>query len=112
MESDIGTFTPKGLSFSGSNPKAQCIINEVLKLLQPINATQLKLGAEVSDLIVFVDKGVPISSLENLNEKLFVFHHTNGDTMTVENTDQLDLCTAVWAATSYAFAALDDQLPR
>jgi carboxypeptidase Q len=112
MESDIGTFTPYGLSYSGTNPTAQCIVNEVLKLLKPINATQLVLDNKNSDISVFMKKGVPGSSLENLNEKYFYYHHSNGDSMTVEDPKMLDLCTAVWAATSYAFASLDDMLPR
>ena len=41
--------------------------------------------------------GVPGGSLDNANGKYFYFHHTNGDTMTVEDPDTLDLCAAVWA---------------
>jgi hypothetical protein len=38
MESDEGTFTPHGLSFSGS-PTAGCILQEILKLTAGINTT-------------------------------------------------------------------------
>ncbi len=112
MESDIGTFTPYGLSYSGTSPTAQCIVNEVLQLLKPINATQLVLDIEGSDIVLFIQKGVPGSSLENKNDNYFYYHHSNGDSMTVEDPKMLDLCTAVWAATSYAFASLEDMLPR
>ncbi|CAG2105142.1 unnamed protein product [Medioppia subpectinata] len=112
MESDIGTFTPFGISFSGTNTTAQCIVNEVLKALNPINATHMSLGKDGSDIDFLMAAGVPGSSLDNRHETYFYYHHSNGDTMTVEDSHQLDLCTAVWAATSYAFAALDDMLPR
>ena len=112
MESDGGTFTPLGLSFSGKNPTAQCIVNEILKSLNPINATRMTLSDEGSDIDTLMAEGVPGSSLDNANEKYFDFHHSNGDTMTVEDSHTLDLCTAVWAVTSYAFASLEQMLPR
>ncbi|CAG2176510.1 unnamed protein product, partial [Oppiella nova] len=112
MESDIGTFTPLGITFSGTNSTAQCIVNEILQSLNTINATKLTLNEEGSDIDYLMAAGVPGSSLDNAHETYFYYHHSNGDTMTVEDSHQLDLCTAVWAATSYAFAALDDLLPR
>ena len=113
MESDGGTFTPLGLSFSGTNPTAQCIVNEVLKALKPLNASRLSLSADVgSDIETLEAIGVPGGSLDNADEKYFDFHHSNGDTMTVEDSHTLDMCTAVWAVTSYAFASLEQLLPR
>ncbi|XP_054158513.1 uncharacterized protein LOC128956825 [Oppia nitens] len=97
MESDMGTFRPTGISYWGQNPTAQCIVNELLKTLKPINATQLS---------------VPGGSLDTRNQKYFYFHHTDGDTMTVQNRRDLDLCTAVWASIAYGLASIDDQLPR
>ena len=35
-----------------------------------------------------------------------------GDTMSVLNADDLDLCTALWAVTVYSVASLDTLLPR
>ncbi|XP_054158520.1 carboxypeptidase Q-like [Oppia nitens] len=112
MESDIGTFTPTGITYSGQNPTAQCIVNQILQSLKPINASQLRIGSEGSDIELLMGKGVPGSSLDNRNDRYFYFHHSAGDTMTVENRRDLDLCTAVWAATAYGLASIDDQLPR
>lgn len=112
MEADAGTFSPYGLTFSGDNRLAQCIVNEVLKSLKCINSSRLILSEEGSDIDVLMKEGVPGSSLDTANERYFDFHHTNGDTMSVLNTKDLDLSTAVWAVTSYAFAALDHNLPR
>jgi carboxypeptidase Q len=112
MESDDGTFKPIGLSYSGKNLTGQCIVNEVLQLLRSINATKLYLEEDGSDIYLFMDRGVPGSSLLNQNDNYFYYHHSNGDTMTVENSDALDLCTVVWTVTSYVFANIDQMLPR
>lgn len=112
MESDIGTFTPLGITYSGSNLTAQCVVHEILKLMAPINATRLTLAAEGSDTELFADRGVPITSLDTANDKYFYFHHTDGDMMTVESRDDLDKCTALWTAVAYALAAIEGLLPR
>lgn len=111
MESDIGTFTPLGLSFKGSE-KAAVIMKEVMRLLDPIKASKLTLTNVGGDIVFWVKDGVPGASLDNANSKYFYFHHSNGDTMTVEDPDTLDLCAAVWAVVAYTVADLDDMLPR
>lgn len=60
----------------------------------------------------WMSSGVPGASLANHNEKYFNFHHSGGDTMTVQNPTEMDNCLAVWAATSYAVANLEQMLPR
>ena len=84
-----------------------------ISLLSPINATRLELSDDVgSDIAVWSNTGVPRASLLNKNEKYFWFHHSNGDTMTVENSDDLDKCLALWAAVSYVVADLSVNLSR
>lgn len=112
MESDGGTFKPHGLRFTATNNTTICIAKEILKLFEPINATRLQTGASVPDLEEWVKKGVPGASLSAINDKYFYFHHTEGDTMTVMNSGDLDLCTAFWAGVSYVFANISLQLPR
>lgn len=110
MESDIGTFTPTGIDFTG-NANATKIMTEVLKLLQSINASILDGGGEGTDISPWMSAGVPGASLKNLNDKYFYFHHSNGDTMTVQDPVAMNLCSAVWAVTAYVVADLDDMLP-
>ncbi|KAH9420840.1 hypothetical protein DERP_001271 [Dermatophagoides pteronyssinus] len=112
MESDIGTFTPRGITYSGKNSTSQCTLWEILQLMHPINATTLTISTEGSDVQAFYENGVPISSLDTANDKYFYFHHTQGDTMTVEQPDDLDKCQALWTSVSYALAMLDDRLSR
>lgn len=111
MESDGGTFTPTGLSYSGSNRTAQCTMWAIMQLMSPLKATALSLAADGSDVMYLYADGAPVSSLQNENGRYFLYHHTAGDTMTVLNRTQIDQCQALWTATAYAVAALEDILP-
>lgn len=111
MESDIGTFKPNGLRFTGK-PEAFTVMEKVMSLLKPINASSLYHGADGGDVSFWILNGVPGGSLSNDNARYFYFHHTHGDTMAVENADELDLCAAVWAVVAYVIADLDEMLPR
>jgi len=111
MESDIGTFMPEGISFTGGD-KAVAIMREVMSLLKPINVTNLRVENVGGDITFWVRDGVPGGVLDNANSKYFYFHHSNGDTMTVQDPDAMDLCAAVWAVVAYTVADLDELLPR
>ncbi|MCI4374424.1 hypothetical protein PGIGA_G00006120 [Pangasianodon gigas] len=111
MESDMGTFAPVGLQFTGSD-KARAIMKEVMKLLAPINVTSLEKHGEGTDINMWMQAGVPGASLHTADSKYFWFHHTEGDTMTVQNPAEMNLCSAVWAVVSYVVADLEEMLPR
>ncbi|XP_076465000.1 carboxypeptidase Q-like [Babylonia areolata] len=112
MESDIGTFRPRGIAFTG-NRNATKIMKVLLKtLLAKIGATQLTSPAEVSDIPWWIENGVPGGSLLNDNKDYFFYHHSNADMMTVENAHVLDLCSAVWAVVAFSVADMEDMLPR
>ncbi|XP_013138556.1 PREDICTED: carboxypeptidase Q-like isoform X1 [Papilio polytes] len=112
MESDEGTFAPLGLAVAGTQ-EARCIVAEILKLFDSINASTLvEDDSPGSDIAVIIKNGVPGASLHNANEKYFWFHHTEGDTMNVEDPDELDLCTAFWTAVSYIIADISVDIPR
>ncbi|XP_050678323.1 carboxypeptidase Q-like [Leptidea sinapis] len=112
MESDEGTFSPLGLVVAG-NEEARCIIAEILKLFESINASTLvESDSPGSDIAVIVKTGIPGASLHNANEKYFWFHHTEGDTMNVESPEELDLCAAFWTAVSYIIADISSDIPR
>lgn len=112
MESDEGTFAPLGLEVGG-NHRTRCIVAEVLRLFKSINATTLVEGdAPGSDIAIFTGSGIPGASLHNDNSKYFWFHHTKGDTMNVETTDNLDRGAALWTAVAYIIADLSVDIPR
>ncbi|XP_014364536.2 carboxypeptidase Q [Papilio machaon] len=110
MESDEGTFEPLGLDVSGSQ-NAVCIVAEVLKLFKPID--KLKVSSTVgSDITIFNSKGVPGASLLNKNERYFWYHHSNADTMDVQNKNDVVQCAAFLAAFSYVISDLTEDIPR
>ncbi|XP_072031524.1 carboxypeptidase Q-like [Amphiura filiformis] len=111
MESDMGTFTPTGMGFLG-NEQATAIAQEVIKLLAPINATTHKPTAEGGDISFWVKNNVPGGSLLNQNDRYFWFHHSDGDTMSVQDPHAMDLCAAAWTVFSYVIADMCDMLPR
>lgn len=112
MESDGGTFTPQGIAFSGT-PEALCIMQEVLKLLHRINATEVTTPTyDDADIGNWEQLGVPTGSLNNDNSHYFWYHHSNGDTLTVEDPDILDRCLALWTSVAYVIADIEERLPH
>lgn len=111
LESDDGTFDIQGLTFSGSKDAA-CIMHEVLKLSSALNASQLLMPDDGSDTFIFSSLGVTTGSLNSKDDVYFNYHHSNGDTMTVEDSGQLDRSLVFWAVTSYVVADLSVRLPR
>ncbi|XP_031985828.1 carboxypeptidase Q [Corvus moneduloides] len=111
MESDEGTFQPSGLGFSGS-AEARDIVKEIMTLLQPINVTDVYDNADGTDISYWMRDGVPGASLHNDINKYFWFHHSQGDTMTVQDPNQMNLCAAVWTVVSYVIADMEEMLPR
>jgi len=111
MESDLGTFTPQGIQFTGSDA-AMAMMTSVGQLLVPINASNVTTGGEGTDIDPWMNAGVPGASLLNANDRYFWFHHSQGDRMDVEDPVSLDLCAATWAVTALGVANLDTLLPR
>ncbi|OXB79880.1 UNVERIFIED_CONTAM: hypothetical protein H355_000910 [Colinus virginianus] len=111
MESDEGTFKPSGLAFTG-NAKARDIVREIMALLLPINITEVYDAADGTDINFWMRDGVPGASLRDDLSKYFWFHHSQGDTMTVQDPNQMNLCAAVWTVVSYIIADMEEMLPR
>lgn len=83
-------------------------------MFDSINATAMQPSKDNvgSDIEVFENMNIPGLSLLNRNEKYFWYHHTEADTMTVEDPDSLDLNTAMFAVISYIIADLSVELPK
>ncbi|XP_074540611.1 carboxypeptidase Q-like [Halichoeres trimaculatus] len=111
MESDLGTFAPVGLQFAGSDA-ARKVMEEVVKLLAPINTTKLEAHGEGTDIWPWMQAGVPGASLHVADSRYFWFHHSEGDTITVQDPQEMDLCSALWAVVAFVVADLQDMLPR
>ena len=111
FESDEGVFTPYGIQFTGSD-NAKAIMMQIGQLLKSINSSEVYNNGGGTDVNWWQNSGVPTASLANHNEKYFWFHHSDGDTMTVLDPVEMNLCSAVWAVYAYVLAAMEDPLPR
>lgn len=112
MESDFGTFAPMGLEVSG-NEMVQGVLQRIIsRLLSPLGDLKLKSPCTAPDISFWIKAGVPGAALLNQNEKYFYYHHTNADTMVVENPKSLDMNTALFAAVAYVLADISVDLPR
>lgn len=111
LESDGGTFTPLGLEFTGTT-EVKCILQKIMNLLAPLGEMKLRSPGTGPDIAEWIEAGVPGGALWNQNEKYFYYHHTNADTMLVEDPKSLDMGTALFAAVSYVLADLSVDLPR
>ncbi|XP_076183179.1 carboxypeptidase Q-like [Ptiloglossa arizonensis] len=111
MESDLGTFMPLGLEFTGTE-QVKCVLERIMRLLSPMGEMKLRNPNGGPDIENWVNAGVPGGSLWTSNEKYFYYHHSNADTMLVENPEALDRGTALFAAVSYLLADLSIDLPH
>ncbi|XP_022332112.1 carboxypeptidase Q-like [Crassostrea virginica] len=111
MESDDGTFMPLGFQFTGKSA-ARDIIEKTLEPLQKVRSIPLLSGGEGEDIDEWIKGGVPGGSIKTDPDKYFKFHHTNADTMTVQDPIEMNVCAALWTVVAYTVADLEDMLPR
>lgn len=111
IESDMGTFTPSGVGFSG-NAAATAIMKNIVSQLAPINASALTVGGGETDNGPWCNAGAPCATLDTLNQDYFKYHHSHGDQMSVQDTTAMDLAAATFAVTVWGVANLDQLLPR
>lgn len=111
FESDEGVFTPYGMVFTGT-PKAKAMMAQVGSLLKSVNSTGVYDNGGGTDVQWWRKNGVPTASIANHNERYFWFHHSDGDTMTVLDPVEMNLCSAVWAVYAYVLADMDNLLPH
>jgi carboxypeptidase Q len=111
MESDAGTFSPEGFSFTGSE-KAMALFEEFAPLLEPLGARRLKFGAGVSDIMNLVPRGVPVMGLDVDREKYFWYHHTAADTIDKLDVTEFNRCATAMAIMAYVVADMPERLPR
>lgn len=112
IESDYGLFQPLGYNFAGSD-RGACITQEILKLFEGVNFTKFERRERVgSDISLLSDLHVPTLDFVTDSDKLFWYHHADSDTMSAVDSDELDKCLAVYAASAYVIADLSQNLYR
>ncbi len=110
IESDEGTFKPKGFNIEGSK-ELMLWAQMVSPLLDACGATEMKEGFAGADVGPLKEKyGTPLLGLVVDTTKYFWYHHTNADTMDKLNPRELNECAAAMAIV--AFVAADaERLP-
>ena len=87
------------------------MLAEVLKLFTSVNATNFGDSDPGPDIGVWTSQGIPGIGLYNANSKYFWFHHTEGDTLNVLDSDVLDAAGGFWTAVAYILANIENDLP-
>jgi len=111
MESDAGTFAPRGFGLAGP-AEALAVVKEIGKLLSPIGADSVHDGSDEADIGPLMELGVPGMGLDVDGTRYFWYHHTQGDTLDKLDPAELARCVAAMAVMAYVVADLPERLPR
>ncbi|MGD8328674.1 MAG: M28 family peptidase, partial [Acidobacteriota bacterium] len=69
-------------------------------------------GGGGADIGPIVRRGVPGMELEVDGTRYFWYHHTDADTMTVIDANEMARCVAALAVIAYVVADMPQRLPR
>ena len=109
IESDAGVFKPTGFGFGGTD-EAYETVSEIGKLLERIEAGEIRRGGGGADIGPLMNKGVPGMGLNVDGSKYFWYHHTAADTMDKLDPKEVNLCVASMAVMAYVAADLDERI--
>jgi carboxypeptidase Q len=111
IESDAGVFKPLGFGFGGSD-SAYTIVQRIGKLLDPIDAGEIRRGGGGADIGPLMREGVPGMGLDVDGARYFWYHHTDADTIDKLDPREVAECVAAVAVMAYVVADLPAKLPR
>jgi carboxypeptidase Q len=111
VESDAGTFKPRGYDFGGS-AKGLEMARELCSLLGKIDASSCEEGGGGADIGPIMEQGVPGMGLIVDDSKYFNYHHTQADMVDKIDPRELALCTASMAILTYVAADMPKRIPR
>jgi len=112
LESDLGTFRAQGLQFTGGEKGYKLVQDIATNLLDVFNTTIVEKGGGGADIGDLMRQGVPGMSPKNANERYFWYHHSSGDTMLVQDPEEMDSNARMIAAFTYVVADMDQRFPR
>lgn len=114
IESDSGGFSPEGLNLDMQDDQkeeiAEAQLAEILKLLQPINATRLRTGFSGVDVGQLKPLGTACLGLSVDGRLYFNTHHTHADTVDKVDPKQLTDCAITMAAAAFILADMPGEL--
>jgi carboxypeptidase Q len=105
IETDEGTFAPKGFAYEGGE-SAEAVLKEKVSLLRPLGSLSFERGFAGADVQPLKERyRTPVLGLVVQGERYFWYHHTDADTVDKVNADDLNRCAGALGA--LAFAAAD-----
>lgn len=113
IESDSGAGPLIGFSAGGTTEEGYDVLREVLQLLEPLGAGELRAGGGGgADIGPLGSEGVPVLGLWPDTGLYFDYHHSEEDV--VENVDPRLLAdgTAAMAVMAFILADMEKPLPR
>ena len=112
IESDEGTFQPRGFAFEGSSA-AEKFLQEKMVLLADLGATELVHGFSGADVQPLRERfGTPGLGLTTKGNTYFHFHHSEADTADKVSPGDLNACSAALGIMAYAVADAASDLPE
>lgn len=111
IESDTGTFAPRGFAFTGSG-KAMPFIRNIAALAEGVGADPVRPGAGGVDIRPLLSLGIPIMDVLVDRTDYFKYHHTHADTVDKVSKEDMRKCVAGLATMLYVLADMPDPLPR
>jgi carboxypeptidase Q len=113
MESDGGTFQPRGFAFAGSD-SAAALVRQAASLLGAVGAHSIEHipDSPDADIAPLVEEGVPGLGLLVDGTRYFWYHHSEGDTLDKLDPAEVARCVAAMAVMAYVIADLPEGLPR
>lgn len=114
IETDSGTFAPRGYGVSVNDPAAQLVahaqLKELIALLEPLGATEANSGGGGADIGPMRPAGVPMLGHSVDMTHYFDYHHTQADTLDKVSPKDMTDNVAALAIMSYVLADMPGKL--
>ncbi len=111
IETDGGSFTPRGFSASAQGESFERLA-DIAALLSETGITWLRPGSGGADVDPMRASGVTVMGYSCDGQRYFDLHHSNRDTIDAVSPREINLSAACLAAMAYVVADMEAPLPR
>jgi hypothetical protein len=109
IEMDGGAEAPRGYG-AGVDQHSLDMLNQIAKLLEKVEASEIRPGGGGSDIQPLIRDGVPGLSESTVGTHYFDWHHTEADTLDKVNPEDFRKNVASLAVMSFALADMPERL--
>jgi hypothetical protein len=110
IEMDEGAEKPLGYGFTAASPAALTRVQEIGKLLEPIDAAKVTPGGGGADIAPLMMSGVPGLGVLTVGTHYFDWHHTDADSFDKLVLKEFQANVASLAVMSYVLADMPERL--